>query len=405
MDRYFNLELKKKEFMNELKRIGFSNEKLQCYERFLHRLLKLCQDKEIDISIDTKENIALAIQNNTKTNYTKKQMLLVMTRFFDYLQGIPYTINHFPKRNYNLIKDFEKLRNIYLDYCIEERNNSEYTVNFKKRTISLFFLQLQENGIKSLQNINHLDVLNASKKLSDPNNMYAVVKAFLTFACRKGYLAKDYSFVIPRIENKKCIPTIYKPHEIASIERAIPTDTIIGKRDKAMLLLCSRLGLRSCDVVNLRFSDVDMNKKELSIIQKKTHKPLHLPLLKEIEDSINEYLKVRPKSDEEYIFLHNKVPYQKVTTSVIRFLLRKYLNIAGINTQGKKQGPHSLRSSLASSMINDGTSYETVKSILGHDSRNMVKHYARIDIENLRKCALKPMEPSGAFKSFLEGGK
>ena len=110
-------------------------------------------------------------------------------------------------------------------------------------------------------------------------------------------MAKDYSFVIPRIENKKCIPTIYKPHEIASIERAIPTDTIIGKRDKAMLLLCSRLGLRSCDFVDLRFSNVDMNKKELSIIQKKTHKPLHLPLLKEIEDSINEYLKVRPKSD------------------------------------------------------------------------------------------------------------
>ena len=77
------------------------------------------------------------------------------------------------------------------------------------------------------------------------------------------------------------------------------------------------------------------------------------------------------------------MPYQKVTTSVIRFLLRKYLNIAGINTQGKKQGPHSLRSSLASSMINDGTSYETVKSILGHDSRNMVKHYARIDIEKM----------------------
>ena len=92
MDRYFNLELKKKEFMNELKRIGFSNEKLQCYERFLNRLLKLCQDKEIDISIDTKENIALAIQNNTKTNYTKKQMLLVMTRFFYYLKGIPYTL-------------------------------------------------------------------------------------------------------------------------------------------------------------------------------------------------------------------------------------------------------------------------------------------------------------------------
>ena len=73
---------------------------------------------------------------------------------------------------------------------------------------------------------------------------------------------------------------------------------------------------------------------------------------------------------------------------------------AGIDTSGKKHGPHAFRSSMASSMVNDGGSYEIARRILGHSDPNVIKHYARTDIENLRLCSIDPPAPSG-----LDGGR
>ena len=78
---------------------------------------------------------------------------------------------------------------------------------------------------------------------------------------------------------------------------------------------------------------------------------------------------------------------------------------SGINIAGKKHGPHSLRASLASSMVNDGISYETVRKVLGHDSPNAIRHYARLDIQMLRNCALACPAPSGTLHQFLKGGR
>lgn len=66
---------------------------------------------------------------------------------------------------------------------------------------------------------------------------------------------------------------------------------------------------------------------------------------------------------------------------------------------------HSLRASLASSMVNDGISYETVRKVLGHDSPNAIRHYARLDIQMLRHCALACPAPSGTLHQFLKGGR
>ena len=54
-------------------------------------------------------------------------------------------------------------------------------------------------------------------------------------------------------------------------------------------------------------------------------------------------------------------------------------------------------------MVNDGASYETVRRILGHSDPDIIKHYAKADIENLRKCSIIPPQPSGRFGDFLNG--
>ena len=115
-------------------------------------------------------------------------------------------------------------------------------------------------------------------------------------------------------------------------------------------------------------------------------------------------MSVRPQKDYKEIFLRTHAPYKPITSEAIKYAVRCCFSKANINTNGKKIGPHSLRSSLATSLINDSISYETVRTILGHNDKNVIQHYAKLDIERLRICAL-PAQPSyGAFKDFLEGG-
>ncbi len=74
-----------------------------------------------------------------------------------------------------------------------------------------------------------------------------------------------------------------------------------------------------------------------------------------------------------------------------------------IDIGNRKNGPHVLTPCLASSMVNDDISYETVRKVLGHSSNNAIKHYARIDVEKLREYCLEPPEASRKFKAFLQG--
>ena len=112
---------------------------------------------------------------------------------------------------------------------------------------------------------------------------------------------------------------------------------------------------------------------------------------------------VRPDTDIGEIFLNMCAPYHAVTTGTLRNALRKYILASGVDSGRRKRGPHVLRASLASSMVNDTIPYETVRKVLGHSSNNAIKHYARIDIEKLRQYSLIPSEPTGGFQDFLNG--
>ena len=161
-------------------------------------------------------------------------------------------------------------------------------------------------------------------------------------------------------------------------------------------------GLRSGDIVKLKIEDIK-GKKEINIIQQKTEKALHLPLIEDVSVAIDDYLAVRPSSMAREIFINIYAPYNPISTGTIRNLLKKYMSVADIDVGNRKKGPHALRSSLASSMVNDDVSYETVRKVLGHSSNNAIKHYARIDVEKLRQYCLEPPQVSGHFKAFLTG--
>jgi integrase len=203
---------------------------------------------------------------------------------------------------------------------------------------------------------------------------------------------------------KKQEAVTYTDNEINRLENSINRTTKTGKRDYAIVLLASRLGMRSGDIVEMTFDTIDFNRDSINFIQNKTGQPLSLPLLPQIREAIAEYIQyARPNVTNNYMFIRVNAPFEKISTSIIRYALTKYFETAGINISNKKHGPHSLRSSMASSMVNSDVPYEVIRKVLGHTKAQAVKHYAKVDIENLRLHAIDVPAPTGTFAMVLQG--
>ena len=288
-------------------------------------------------------------------------------------------------------------------YCcwVDETGHTPGTIENKRYAISWFLTELSKQQCCSLNQLSPKSITSACVKITD-HNLWGEIRVFLRYLAEFEIVKSDYSTIIPHYKKPYVIPSVYSIEEIKRIEKSVDTSTVLGKRDYAMILLASRMGMRSGDIVKLRIGEVK-DRAELNIIQEKTGNILHLPLIKEVRSAIEDYLSARPSSPVEQIFINVYAPYHAVTTSTLRKALKKYISLAGIDPGNRKCGPHVLRSSLASSMVNDGISYETVRKVLGHSSNNAVKHYARIDVEKLRRYSLVPPAPTNRFYAFLYG--
>lgn len=256
------------------------------------------------------------------------------------------------------------------------------TIKYKRYATSWFFDELGKLQCASLEQLSPKVITMACTKITD-HNLWGEIRFFLRYLAEAGELNTDYSTLVPHYSKPYVVPSVYSIDEVQRIENAIDTITIQGKRDYAIILLASRMGMRSGDIVNLKIEDV-RNRYDINIIQEKTGNILHLPLISEVMVAIEDYLSVRPTSTANEIFLNVYAPHKPITTGTIRYALKKHIALADIDIRNRKKGPHSLRSSLASSMVNDDIPYETVRKVLGHSSNNAIKHYARIDVEKLR---------------------
>jgi len=323
----------------------------------------------------------------------------VICRLDDLLED-SWFVRHNPEgTQFELNTDQVNAIESYCSFCASAGRKAG-TIKIKKYAISWFLSELFVLGCSTIDDIIPEAVVTACINVTD-HNLWSEICRFLRYLSDEGILSADYSSVVPRYRRPYVIPSVYTVEEVSQIEMAIDRQSIIGKRDYAMILLASRMGLRSGDIVNLRIEDIDSESSTLNINQQKTGARLCLPLLEDVGNAIWDYLAIRPTSTETHLFLTAYAPYTAVTTGSMRYAMRKYISLAGISAKNRKMGPHALRSSMASSMVNDSVPYETVRKILGHSSDNAIKHYARIDIERLRPYCLTPPRPTGAFQDFL----
>ena len=82
------------------------------------------------------------------------------------------------------------------------------------------------------------------------------------------------------------LPSVYTPSEIGIIEKSVDQSSVLGKRNYAMLILATRLGLRASDIAGLQFADLDWDKNLIQLTQYKTKRDIELPLLPDIGEAI-----------------------------------------------------------------------------------------------------------------------
>lgn len=291
----------------------------------------------------------------------------------------------------------------YLEDC-RNRGNKENTIAFKEFYLRQFLYQCQVDNFSTLEDLTAEEAVNAALSLSN-RGAWAVVRAFLLHLCMGGVLLRDLSTVIPHYTVPSNIPSTFSIDELHRVEAAIDRNTAIGSRDYAFILMFTRLGMRVGDIAQLEFDSIDFNSKTIHLIQQKTGEPLALPILPDVESALKNYIRLfRPKNTLPYVFLRVKAPYIRISTGTVNHRLKVYFDKAGVDISNRRHGPHAIRASLVTSMINEKIPYDAVRKVLGHKDPNAIKHYAKIDIENLRQCALAVPPPSGNFKAFLESG-
>ena len=122
---------------------------------------------------------------------------------------------------------------------------------------------------------------------------------------------------------------------LSLVDRSNP----IGKRNYAILLMVTRLGLRSGDVSNLQFKNIDWEQNRISLTQHKTGNPLSLPLLEDVGLAVIDYLKFgSSKCDAGNIFVKHRPPVSQFSSGGIYAMVSNHIGKAGLLVRNKKRG-------------------------------------------------------------------
>ena len=278
---------------------------------------------------------------------------------------------------------------------------SMVTIKDYRLYLSEFLMHLNERNVKHVPAITEKDILTFVS--SHPTNKVNIVSALrvLFRFWREEHIVDDRFeelFDTYKTHKPERIPSYFTANEVMRIEQSVSRNSANGKRNYAMLLLASRLGLRASDIANLQFSDIDWDKNMITLTMQKTKKVIELPLLADVGNAIIDYLRHgRPKSDSQNVFLSGNAPYVAATKNMVCAAINGIILRSGVDTSGKHHGPHSLRHSLASAMLNGGSMMPVISESLGHRSTQTTLAYLKIDIRSLQKCALPVPEIADCF--------
>jgi len=384
----------------EMRKLGYSESTMTSYQKVWDSFRTYTEKKDnkfysTEIGLEFLEK-KIKFVSKYPVKYTMEEKVRAINRIDEYFKyQIISTKRPTCRKEYTFPEAFKEPIHSYISV-----RKAEGLSDSRIKAISVYMERFSNYLYNiGLQNITALDVkhihgfiqFSTQYTASTVRNTFTCLRGFLSFIHEKGYLNSNFSSVVPTIRHgRECtIPSAYSKDEVEKILNCIDRCNLKGKRDYAMLLLAARMGLRASDICSLTFTSLNWEQNLIEVAQEKTEKVIQLPLLNEVGDAIIDYLRFRPKTPLKYIFLRVATPSVKLHNHSLYEIVSKYISRAGISIpQGKKHGPHALRHSLSSVMLENRVPLPVISEILSHTSSDTTKVYLKIDISQLRECAL-----------------
>jgi integrase/recombinase XerD len=224
-------------------------------------------------------------------------------------------------------------------------------------------------------------VLNLAKRYTTTSKITTAVRMFLRFLiatkrCRVGLEA-----CIPTVPATRRLPNYLSVEAVERIIAACDDTTQRGARDRAIVLLLARLGLRASEVAGLKFRDVDWEQGTITVLGK-NRREARLPLPSDVGNALLRYItRWRPEINNEVIFLTRRAPIVAIANHVVCKTARRAMERAGVDSPS--HGAHIFRHSAATGMLRAGASLQEIGLILRHASLQATERYAQVDTDLL----------------------
>ncbi len=286
----------------------------------------------------------------------------------------------------------------FRDWFQTHRGVKEPTLRQYARGAADLFQALGEDvGQWNAQGVRNF-LLNRARQCGAPTTQKLItsLRSFLRFLNFRGESRDDLAIAIPAVAHWRLarLPRCISAEELDRLIAACDGTGPGRLRDRAIVLMLARLGLRSGDVAQLRLADIDWNNGTLQVMGKGRYQ-VRLPLPQDVGDALLRYLECRPTNiDTDHLFLRSKAPCRPFASgdgvsSVVKHALKR----AGIEAPAK--GAHLLRHTAATEMLRHGVPLDQAGLVLRHRSIDMTAYYAKADVLLLKQIAQPWPEVNG----------
>jgi tyrosine recombinase XerC len=274
----------------------------------------------------------------------------------------------------------------------KERNFSLHTIKAYKNDLNRFNSFLNQGISRIILNkINRNDIRKFLSNEYDNNftsktvaRRLATIKSFFKYLVKVELIEENIAIHINSPKVAKKLPSFINKSLIDVLMNSPSLDTLIGVRDRAVLELFYSTGMRLSELVNINIGDFHLNKKLLRVIGK-GKKERMIPYGRAAESAIENYLKMRnisfkPVFAKTPLFVNSKE--KRISTRTIQRRMNNYIKLVA---DGKRVGPHLLRHTFATHLLDNGADITAVKDLLGHSSLSSTQIYTHVSIEKLKK--------------------
>ena len=277
----------------------------------------------------------------------------------------------------------------YRAWIVQQRGLKETSVDMYQRVLVDFVSGLGDDpSTYTVQAIRQFVLGRAAGHgVARAQSIVVAIRGFLRFLGATGRCRAGMEYGVPGFASwhLSSIPRFLCPQDMERVINACVPNGVQGRRDRAVVLLLARLGLRASDVAALSLADLDWGQGRLAVCGKGRRQEW-LPLPQEVGYSLLDYLQhARPKIETQRVFITVDAPLRPMSRACVTHVVRSALRRAGV--KAPINGAHVLRHSAATAMLRQGASLAGVGAVLRHRSPSTTAHYAKVDFQLLREIA------------------